>query len=1468
MSPTISTEDRTLISAVVPGRSKGSYLFAKLAMDCLTRPGADVPAALEQLPQNLDAMYAALLKEHALSSGVDEDTQLLILQLTTHATRPLTVREIASVLDVVARGCASGEEWDPRATKDLVRLACGPLLQILPGETVNVAHHSFTEFLTGGHHHDGGYRADGALGDADRGSPILEAGAAHMRLSLACLKYLNEKVLGQPFMRPGAATEVEDTFAKYAGISWFVHAGKATAAGYTNQAELVKIMDDLFDSTELKSEILTRSHGGPTIADYIFGSSKYAPPTPRYTPVYMATVLRLRTYLEVLLSRNSEVYQGTNPSRSPLRAASSTGDAEFVEVLLRAGADPEECDTEQYSGLAPLHCAVRRNDLAVARLLLDGGANPLTLTKFRDPSCYGHRDTSPLEWACTGGHPAALLGLFLPHISSTQVLSQAVLWIVPTGRADLLHVVLSHPLAARLRGSETRGPLDAALFRASAERDAPMVRALLLAGADASTLGRSLEGAFQMGWKQPEIRPLHAWAAADPDVGNEPGSAHSPRHRWSRPEDTGQQARGSMTDAEKAAAAKEVFEMLVAAGADVHQRTATLGSMPLHYARDVLAARLLVEQGGADPALANARGETLLGLTRDRATVAFLLGEMALRTRSAGDGEHDGGPSGAASAMLDRMRPDWRGRQDGADIAEQVLVFLDYGVDPTQAVGEGGQTALHLLVQLDADAGGDRATDSRVTLLQRLLRCPGMHANVRNAKGRTPLHLLGLGEGSASFRNPTAALESNRGLLDGLLAAGADLEALDNKGRSPLVYRIDSHKHWPSFQDAGMITMCEALVRAGSRLDTRDVSGRTLLHAAVARGSNGPLVKWLCDQGVDARAVDNNGDTLFHPALTEGHRPKHKFSGKDAGHLGLLDELLRHGADPTRPNHAGTTPLHIASTITPGAFEIRTGNDSQGTTTVFDWFLQRQRAGGSVDVADQDGVTPLHNAATLSEYMARKLLDAGADPLRETSEGLNGLHLAARARQANILGMMIERIVTPSASEAGRSGGVDCHPQRHPRSPLFYAVASGRPESVVLLLEAASSVPAIAHRPSTEYQDSPLQAAVEFEEELANWPKILKRPGHYGVREVGSVHLNDTFRMAEKPGPWPSERLDEVLDLLDTHGLLPGDHIETAITEAFDKGAAYTLTCLLRVRERRLGVEGCLSSRAAGEHGPIAALLEAREHSRKPLVDAIAAKGTLSPDEFDAAMRGRHFDVVVDGLPTPDSSLQVLHDPSQGCNGTKTLLQYLAAGGHAALLAKVASPEALARLEDVAWVARTAKETQASTDYLGGEIEPLLVTACRRELPNMEVVRLLIEKLGVDINVVGGGGNPRGSTSGKAAIGASALHVLATGGHWWQATQGMPYLLARGANVDTIAAVTQAGWGWSRGGTGYLMTPLNAALDALARCSTLSFSRRVVETLLEHGADVTATDDRGVSCLDRAKHDPEIHALLLRYARE
>jgi hypothetical protein len=81
---------------------------------------------------SLHAMYTSLLRDHAIRSGVPQDIQLLILQWVTHATRPLRLIELAEIISIMY------QVVDLTSSKHLIRAAAGPLLEILPNETVCV----------------------------------------------------------------------------------------------------------------------------------------------------------------------------------------------------------------------------------------------------------------------------------------------------------------------------------------------------------------------------------------------------------------------------------------------------------------------------------------------------------------------------------------------------------------------------------------------------------------------------------------------------------------------------------------------------------------------------------------------------------------------------------------------------------------------------------------------------------------------------------------------------------------------------------------------------------------------------------------------------------------------------------------------------------------------------------------------------------------------------------------------------------------------------------------------------------------------------------------------------------------------------------------------------------------------------------------------------------------------------------
>ncbi|KAK3988282.1 hypothetical protein QBC44DRAFT_293414 [Cladorrhinum sp. PSN332] len=181
----ITADDQIWIKEAVPGRANGLFLYAKLAMDAFLEPNANVQQILKALPVDLNTMYTDLLREHRRRSGAPDDIQLLILSWVTHASRPLRLLEMAEIVAVTYD--RQDIYRDIKAAKDLVRIACGPLLEILPDETVSVVHHSFTEFLLG------------STRSADSTNfPILKTGPTHEKLALSCFRYLKSGCLDVP----------------------------------------------------------------------------------------------------------------------------------------------------------------------------------------------------------------------------------------------------------------------------------------------------------------------------------------------------------------------------------------------------------------------------------------------------------------------------------------------------------------------------------------------------------------------------------------------------------------------------------------------------------------------------------------------------------------------------------------------------------------------------------------------------------------------------------------------------------------------------------------------------------------------------------------------------------------------------------------------------------------------------------------------------------------------------------------------------------------------------------------------------------------------------------------------------------------------------------------------------------------------------------------------------------------------
>jgi hypothetical protein len=185
-----------VITNAVPGQANGLFLYARLAMDAFLEPGADIDSVLSKLPTDLNVMYTELLREHAQRSKVSTEIQHLILQAVTHTTRPLRLIELAEMIRHINPDASTR---DMKATKDVIRTVCGPLLEILADETVSVVHHSFTEYLKGT-----------ARQFNEIGYPVLEPGPTNARLALACLQYMQAGCLSEVQVRINDEIKMED----------------------------------------------------------------------------------------------------------------------------------------------------------------------------------------------------------------------------------------------------------------------------------------------------------------------------------------------------------------------------------------------------------------------------------------------------------------------------------------------------------------------------------------------------------------------------------------------------------------------------------------------------------------------------------------------------------------------------------------------------------------------------------------------------------------------------------------------------------------------------------------------------------------------------------------------------------------------------------------------------------------------------------------------------------------------------------------------------------------------------------------------------------------------------------------------------------------------------------------------------------------------------------------------------------
>jgi len=310
------------------------------------------------------------------------------------------------------------------------------------------------------------------------------------------------------------------------------------------------------------------------------------------------------------------------------------------------------------------------------------------------------------------------------------------------------------------------------------------------------------------------------------------------------------------------------------------------------------------------------------------------------------------------------------------------------------------------------------------------------NVNARKPDGSTPLQWAVYDDDVAEVRR--------------LIKAGADVTLANNYGATPMSIAAE----------VANTEIVKLLLDAGADADSPNADGMTAL-LAVARTGNVEAAKLLLDHGatVDAREAFG-GQTALMWASARRHPP-------------MIDLLVAHGADVDARSAARDYQRHITAEGRPKSL------DSGGFTPLL--YAARENCiecvdvllakGADIDLADPDGVSPLHLAIMNANWdLAKKLIDAGADVNQWDTFGAAPLFTAVGGRSRNdggrasidppnqttglqMVQLLLARGANPNMQLFFRPANVRGATNLRGSTPLIRAAANNDMEVVKLLLE-------------------------------------------------------------------------------------------------------------------------------------------------------------------------------------------------------------------------------------------------------------------------------------------------------------------------------------------------------------------------------------------------------------------------------
>ena len=707
--------------------------------------------------------------------------------------------------------------------------------------------------------------------------------------------------------------------------------------------------------------------------------------------LHLAAEYGAQPIVKILLKHHADVNSQDNSGETPLHrllggGTYSDSDSDHVRLLLKHGAEANKRNKDNQT---PFRLAVKSGWFRTAQTLLEHGADAIvenennngksTWQLLSESQIY--REDEVLDHA----RLLLKLGVEVNGLDGNKdtPLHLAIRWY----RFRLARFLLVHGADANVKNKQGMTPLHI-LSQSNIDDDSSildLLPLLLKNGSEVNGRGMYHETPLHLAIRWAQFMLVGALLEHGADSNAENYEGKTPFHELSQCEVLFE---GDILN---------LATLLLKHGAELNRRDRS-NEAPLHLAiqsNRFRLAKFLLEKG-ADPNVENNKGITPLQMlsqcdmnldVKDKGIILNLL--LLLLKHDADVNKRDWANNTPLHLAI---------RGNRFMIAE---TLLERGAG-ANVENNQGETPLHILSQSDFK---DEGIILNLALL--LMTNHGAEANKQNKVKDTPLHL---------------AIRRNRSRLAGiLLQHGADANAENNDGMTPLQILSESYAK----DEHNILNVAQLLLKHGAEANRWDKANNTPLHLAVQR-NRFMFAECLLEHDADANVENNNGQTPFQ-ILSQSHIEDEHFllrlallllkSGVNVNRLDndngtllhlaiqrnrfkLAEILVEHGADTNIENNEGRTPLHILSESSV--------NDERNVLNLVKLLLKH---GAELNRQDKVNNTPLHLAIQRNMFMiAESLLEHGADANAENNQVMTPLHLLSDGNtndECNILDLLL-----------------------------------------------------------------------------------------------------------------------------------------------------------------------------------------------------------------------------------------------------------------------------------------------------------------------------------------------------------------------------------------------------------------------------------------------------------------------------